>query len=235
MDQPIRRLILMRHGEVTYFDPDGRALDPWRVPLTERGQRQAHAAASAMAASGLNHIVTSAVPRSVETATILSERLKVDYQIDEAWNEVRPGALDALAGEALDDAILATYSRAAEPGARFFGGEAFADLTARVEAGLARLMDERSWTTVLVVTHDPVIRFTITRTLGLSLGGMRFFEQDPGCITIIDWVPDRDGIAEPVIRLLNSSPDDPGKHGSREPALVRFHRSYLASRQGAKR
>lgn len=235
MDRPIRRLLLMRHGEVAYFDPHGRAIDPWRAPLTERGRDQVHAAASVVAASGLDGIVTSAVPRAVETAAILSERLKLTYRIDEAWNEVRPGDLDALPDEAVDDVILAAYSRAAEPGARFFGGEAFADLAIRVEAGLARLIADRSWTTMLVVTHDPIIRCAVAGTLGLGLRGMRFFEQDPGCITIVDWVADRDGSSTPIIRLMNGSPDDPAKGGSREPALVRFHRSYRGSRERAKR
>jgi broad specificity phosphatase PhoE len=39
-----RRIFLMRHGDVTYFDATGRAIDPESVPLNERGREEASAA-----------------------------------------------------------------------------------------------------------------------------------------------------------------------------------------------
>lgn len=230
MAHTIRRIILLRHGEVAYFDTSGRATDPWQAPLTERGRSQAEAAASAIAGSGVDRLVTSAVPRAIETATILSKRLGVLPQIDEAWNEARPGDLNTISEEALDDVILDTYRSAAKPGARFLGGELFIELVTRVQNGIDRLLVATGWTTLLLVTHDPVIRLVISTTLGLGLRGIRYFEQDPGCLTIIDWAENRDRVAEPILRLINGSPDDLAKCGSREPALARFHRSYCASR-----
>ena len=44
-----RRLYLMRHGDVTYFDETGRAIDPDTVPLNENGRAQASAAGEAFA------------------------------------------------------------------------------------------------------------------------------------------------------------------------------------------
>ena len=41
-----RRIYLMRHGDVTYFDASGRAIDPETVPLNENGREQASAAGS---------------------------------------------------------------------------------------------------------------------------------------------------------------------------------------------
>ena len=39
-----RRIYLMRHGAVAYFDDDGRPVAPDDVPLTAEGRRQAQAA-----------------------------------------------------------------------------------------------------------------------------------------------------------------------------------------------
>ena len=46
-----RRLYLMRHAEVAYFE-DGRPLRPDDVPLTEEGRRQARAAREALRGVG---------------------------------------------------------------------------------------------------------------------------------------------------------------------------------------
>ncbi|MBX9927242.1 MAG: histidine phosphatase family protein [Hyphomicrobiaceae bacterium] len=230
MAHTIRRIILLRHGEVAYFDTSGRATDPWQAPLTDRGRSQAEAAASAIAESGVDRLVTSAVPRAIETATILSNRLGMLAHRDEVWNEARPGDLNIVSEDAVDSVILDTFRLAAEPGARFLGGEPFVELATRVQRGIDGLLVATDWTTLVLVTHDPVIRLVISTTLGLGLRGMRYFEQDPGCLTIIDWAENRDGVAEPILRLINASPDDLAKGGSREPALVRFHRSYCASR-----
>ena len=43
-----RRIYLLRHAEVAYFDAHGRPLPPDDVPLTARGRAQAEAAAAAL-------------------------------------------------------------------------------------------------------------------------------------------------------------------------------------------
>ena len=48
-----RRLLLMRHGAVEYFDAFGRPYPPDDVPLTPAGVEQARAMGTAFAAAGL--------------------------------------------------------------------------------------------------------------------------------------------------------------------------------------
>jgi len=48
-----RRIFLMRHGDVTYFDDSGRAIDPETVPLNAHGLAQARAAGEAFAVDGV--------------------------------------------------------------------------------------------------------------------------------------------------------------------------------------
>ncbi|MDP9362887.1 MAG: histidine phosphatase family protein [Chloroflexota bacterium] len=231
LDRPTRRLYLLRHGEVAYFDDRGKALDPWAAPLSERGRRQIGQVAAQMTASGVDRIVTSAVPRALETADILADRLGLAPVADEAWNEIRPGDLAAIPDRQLRSVIVDAYRNAASPGARFFGGELFSAFAGRVGRGLDRLLADPGWTTLAVVTHDPVARYVIARALGLGLAGLRFFEQDAGGLNVIDWAADPDGSVQPIVRLINGTPDNLVKAGPREPALVRFHRGYRASRE----
>lgn len=231
MDQPIRRLYLVRHGEVAYFDPQGNALDPWTAPLTEHGRSQIGSLGAQLLASGLDRIVTSAVPRALATANILGSRFGLTPVPDAAWNELEPGNLALVSERDLRGVIVDAYRHAPSPGARFFGGESFAAFADRVDRGLGRLLANPTWTTLAIVTHDPVARYVLAKALGLGLAGMRFFEQDAGCLNVIDWIPAPDGSIEPIVRLVNGTPDNLAKAGSREPALARFHRSYLRSRE----
>ena len=57
----------MRHGAVSYFD-HGRPLKPEDVPLTVAGRDQAYAAASMLRGIEFDRVLTSGLPRTVETA-----------------------------------------------------------------------------------------------------------------------------------------------------------------------
>ena len=182
-----RRLYLLRHGEVAYFDPDGCPVDPWQVSLTAHGRTQANALAAALSGRGVELLVTSAVPRAIETSAILAAGLGLAPVVDAGWNELRPGDLAAVPPDRLRAVIVDAYRRAADPCACFFGGEEFGDFARRTGDALNRLLAAPEWSTAVVVTHDPVLRFVVARCLGLGLAGMRFFEQAPGCINVIEF------------------------------------------------
>lgn len=65
-----RRIFLMRHGDVTYFDDTGRAIDPESVPLNARGREEASAAGREFAAQNVcfDRVIASGLPRTIETA-----------------------------------------------------------------------------------------------------------------------------------------------------------------------
>ena len=73
---PRRRIYLMRHGSVTYFDSDGKPVLPESVPLNNAGREQASAAGRVFAEHGVkfDRVIVSGLPRTVETATrVLAE------------------------------------------------------------------------------------------------------------------------------------------------------------------
>src|SRR6185503_18752658 len=79
-----RRIYLMRHGAVAYFDRDGRPVAPDDVPLTAEGRGQAAAAAALLEGTTLDRVISSDLPRAVETAALVAPRRDV-----EAWPELR--------------------------------------------------------------------------------------------------------------------------------------------------
>ena len=62
-----RRIYLMRHGSVTYFDEAGKPHLPETVPLNEAGRTQAAAAGQSFAADGIrfDRVIVSGLPRTV--------------------------------------------------------------------------------------------------------------------------------------------------------------------------
>jgi hypothetical protein len=66
-----RRIYLLRHAEVAYFDEHGQPVAPDEVPLTPTGRRQAERAGTALAGVRLDRVLTSGLPRTVETARLV--------------------------------------------------------------------------------------------------------------------------------------------------------------------
>jgi len=105
-----RRIYLMRHGAVSYFD-HGRPLKPEDVPLTVAGRDQAYAAASMLRGIEFDRVITSGLPRTIETARIVAP----DFE-PEAWPDLREleASNTVLLGEE-QAADLARRIRAGEP------------------------------------------------------------------------------------------------------------------------
>jgi broad specificity phosphatase PhoE len=66
-----RRIYLLRHAEVAYFDEDGQPVAPDKVPLTPAGRHQAEQAGTALAGVRFDRVLTSGLPRTVETAHLV--------------------------------------------------------------------------------------------------------------------------------------------------------------------
>jgi broad specificity phosphatase PhoE len=200
-----RRLYLLRHAEAAPTAPGG---DPWAAPLTPRGRAQATDLAEALAGLRLDLLVTSAVPRAIETAGILARRLGQAPITEEGLNELRPGQVLAGSPEAVRLAVRQAYRDAGSPGARFLGGESFVEFGQRVEGALARILARPGWSRAAVVTHEPVLRLVMARCQGLGLAGLGAFEAAAASISIIDCAPGVIALEEARLRLANGASED---------------------------
>ena len=78
-------MILVRHGESRFNEAFHRTrVDPGipDAPLTERGTRQALAAATELAGRDLRRIVSSPYTRALQTASIIAEVLDLSIEVD---------------------------------------------------------------------------------------------------------------------------------------------------------
>ncbi len=221
-----RRIYLMRHGHVDYFAPG--ITDPRSVPLTEEGCGQAEAARDALHNIEFDFAVCSGLPRTVQTAQIvLSGRDNPPaLVVREGLEELKSGWLQATSREELAARLAYSFDGAGEPGAAFLpDGELFANAQTRIVAALEALVFNDKWRTALVVAHEGVNRIALGWSCGGGLATISSFEQDLGCINLIDLdvTPDDAGaglqIERTLIKALNVTPYDFVKHGLSRTSL----------------
>ncbi len=107
------------------------------------------------------------------------------------------------------------FSEAGNPGAtNHDGGEEYAKAQARAVAALERLLRVPGWHTALVVAHEGINRLVLSWACGAGLSAMGAFEQDTGCINVLDFDLDVEGaIARAMIKSVNLTPYNWLKHG----------------------
>jgi broad specificity phosphatase PhoE len=196
-----RRIYLMRHAQVSYFE-DGRPLRPDLVPLTEEGREQARAAASLLEGIDFDRVLTSGLPRTVETARIVAPS---NWE-PEAWPELREiesGRLGEIPEDELEAAFVGAWRDLVPEDTPFLGGETIRSLLNRVLPAVGRLIADPSWDVVLAVLHGGVNRAILSHAL---TGGRAFLgnlEQSPACVNVLDVGDDW------VVRAVNHTPYDP--------------------------
>lgn len=226
-----RRIVLMRHGSVTYFDEAGKPHAPDEVPLNEQGRLQATAAGKLLAAESMHfdRVVISGLPRTVETAQrVLAETGQIISP--ERWpelEEIRGGKLSAIPDDMLTEAFTAAFSGVATEDTCFLGGETVGQLMDRVYPCIDRLREDPDWDTVLLVLHGGVNR----AILSYALTGQRLFlgslAQTAGCINILDVGK---APADWVVRIVNHSPLAGLQNGTRSTTMETLLAQYRRSR-----
>jgi probable phosphoglycerate mutase len=186
-------LLLLRHGETPHtrerrFSGSGGA-DP---ELTEAGHQQAAAAADWLAArGGIDAIVCSPLRRTRQTAAAVGDRLTLSVSEDADFAEADFGAWDAHSfAEVRErwpaelDAWLGSLD-VTPP-----GGESFAAVAQRVDAGRDRLLRDLAGKTVVVVSHVTPIKLLVRGALDAPLHAIYRMELSPASVTELRWYAD---------------------------------------------
>ncbi len=162
------RVHLLRHGEsLSNADPDRIALpEAEGDALSDRGRRQAAAAAEAVAGLGIGRIVSSPMGRARETAAAVSERTGLEPEIWDWLHELRePSDYPELPRIEQERRRWSNrMSQHPDPDHHAGDGESFADLLGRVERAREQLVADGVDNTLLV-GHGIFFRFMFARAL----------------------------------------------------------------------
>ena len=230
-----RRIYLMRHGDVTYFDAQGKPVpDPDAVVLNDKGKVQADAAGKWFAALGIkkfDRVVTSTLPRTIETAdrVLASGQLAGKPQQIAALREIKGGAAGRAAATAeLPSVYLGFAQPRVAPDTKFIGGETAGEMQTRVVAALDTLLADKDWDTALVVLHGVVNNAILSRALTGTADYFGHLEASAGCIHVLDAGPTWN---DWVLQGFNLCPDTASYTGSRLSVLEKLLMQALKGRQ----
>lgn len=221
-----RRIYLMRHGHVDYFDP--MLTDPRNAPLTDEGREQAAASRDALGGVKFDVALCSGLLRTQQTAEIVlaGQHSPAALETEPRLVELHSKWIEAKSREELAARLAYSFEAAHLPGAVFLPeGEAFADAETRIVAGLSDFVTKGAWRNALVVAHEGVNRIAIGWACGGGLRTISAFEQDLACINVIDIdvTPAASGegltIERVLIKAINVTPYDFVKHGLSRTSL----------------
>lgn len=216
-----RRIYLMRHGHVDYLAKHVVANGGINVvPLTKRGRLQAEAAGLALTHVKFDRAVCSGYPRTHETASyVLAAQekpplLEIDEGLVERGNgefpkvNSREELVELMRGQFSSDGVTQPADRAIE------GAEPAEDAQARAVKSIRQLLREPGWHTALVVAHEGINRLVLSWACGAGVNATGAFEQDTGCINVLDFDMRSDGEVErTMIKSVNLTPYNWLKHG----------------------
>jgi phosphoserine phosphatase len=212
-----RRIYLMRHGHVDYFARDVvRSRNTRDVVLTAQGRMEAEASGRAFAAVAFDRAICSGLPRTRETAEIVLSCLADPprLEIEPALEEIHGGRSQAKNRAELVASVVVQFANAAKDGATLFeGGEAFSKAQARAIAAIERILGEPDWKQILIVAHEGINRLVLSWAAGAGLVASPAFEQDTGCINVIDFDMAGAAIERALIKAVNLTPYNYLKHG----------------------
>jgi broad specificity phosphatase PhoE len=200
-----RRIYLLRHGEVSYFDGRGRPFPPLTVPLNRQGLLQAEAAQRSLEEVPFDRAVATGLPRTEETARIVLGGRPLPIERREELREVAPGKLMDPSHQGFERRFTGALSGPIRRESAFLSGETFGSHQDRVLAGLRALLAEEGWKHLLLVAHGGTNRVILLHALGAELECMGRLEQDAGCINVIDVLED----GALLVRLVNHTPYAP--------------------------
>jgi probable phosphoglycerate mutase len=215
-----RRLYLMRHAEVSYFGGDGSLVNPAEVPLNAEGVAQAKAVAHALGGIEIDRIVTSGLPRTLETASIVAPGRDA-----ESWPELREiqgGRLSEIPADALHNEFVHAFRGVIPNDARFLRGESIGELFDRVLPAVDAIVAADDWNTALAVLHGGVNRAILSYALTGERMFLGHFEQAPACVNVLDL---GEG-GEWIVRAVNVAAYDLLHLSHRQTTMERYWEQY---------
>ncbi len=188
-------IYLVRHGETAY-NRDGFGLGRMDVPLTERGQAQAHAVGRRLASAPITHVYTSPLDRAASVARAIAGERTAIIPRDELI-EMHVGETEGLTFPVMRErhaAFLREWGGesghvAVMPG----GGESIVAVAERVAPFIEELLGS-GLETAAVVSHNFVLRVAVCQLLGLPVSSFRTIAFDLASITTVQIERGRVGV-----------------------------------------
>ena len=158
----ITRFGLLRHAE-TEWNRQNRIQGHSNSPLTSEGKASADQWGSILKTLPINRIISSDLGRVMETALILSRHLKLPIIEEMRLREQYWGQWEGLSIPEIENTEAFIKEKSSGWDFRPLGGESRLEVWRRSQEALIQAADTWAGDTILVMTHEGVIRCLVYR------------------------------------------------------------------------
>lgn len=160
------RIFLARHGQ-TEWNAERRLQGGTDVPLNETGQKQARELAARLSGVALDHIYTSALQRTRQTAAALGATTPTNAVV--ALNEQSLGKFEGIYLDGRNTEAATEFERrSASPSDALDGGESAEQHYARVSSAVSALRAQHRAGAILIVGHGGTNALILRALLDLT-------------------------------------------------------------------
>lgn len=202
-------LIFLRHGE-TEWNRELRFQGQVDVPLNATGREQARRAGQALAqqAGRINAVVSSDLPRALQTAEIAASFMRLPIQAERALREQAFGLADGMCVAELQGNFPEVWNQWLRFDANYAlpgQSESAVMFSGRVLSGLTELVRQYPEQCVLVVTHGGVLDMVYRAASGQPLSGPRVCSIPNAAINRVSARVERDAIRLSMLEWANDA------------------------------
>jgi alpha-ribazole phosphatase len=186
------RVYLARHGQVKNFGA-GVYNGHTDVPIDDTGREQMRSLLKKVRERGITAVYCSDLSRNVEGAEIIAGGLDLSYEKLPGIRERNFGEWEGLTYQeiAKNYPDLFEWWRKDVTGVRPpGGGESSHDLSERVLSTYLPLIEKHRGESICIVAHGGVNRIILAHAVKLELRYIFRFDQEFGCLNIIDYYED---------------------------------------------
>ncbi|WP_231845403.1 MULTISPECIES: histidine phosphatase family protein [Pseudothermotoga] len=180
------KIFLVRHARTDWND-----LGLWQgncdVPLNRAGFEEARKIAERFSKQNVQIVYSSPLSRAHQTAKVISEMLKVPVVLDERLKECEISLWNGLTMQETLQRFEREYLIwSTDPAAQIDGVESLQNVQNRIVQFFNELL-QKSFESVVVVSHALSLRTLICWVLRLSLTEHRNFKLDNGSVSLIEF------------------------------------------------
>jgi broad specificity phosphatase PhoE len=188
----VLRIILVRHGQTNWND-GGPSGEHFRgridIGLNATGVAQAQSVADCLALVDVAAIYASPLQRAMDTAKPIAKRHGLPLHPFQALLDIDYGQWGGRSHVEVAARWPELYHQwqTVPHTVQIPGGESLEDVRARIDAGLASLVDLYDRQVIVLVGHQVVNKVMVCKLLGLDNSAVWHIRQETGCINRFDF------------------------------------------------
>lgn len=156
----MRNIYVLRHGQTDY-NVEKRLQGILDTPLNQVGLEQAYEISASIKNLNIDTIISSPLSRAFDTAKIIQSEIKLSSEILvlDFLKEITRGLYDGILSselEVLNPKLLSNLKEDFD--IKPPSGESLADVYIRISSNFDKILADKSWSNLLIVTHGITIR-----------------------------------------------------------------------------